>query len=382
MADASSTSPWLVVDPSQTPAPTDTSASTSSGLPDWVTNLFGTGANGLNMAGLGAAGLATAAQQYHNAGAYQDTANQAAALANPFGDRTMYKDKLAQSYNDPNAFLNDPGHQAILQRGMQNVAGQDAMRGYLGSGNMMKDLGSYQTQSDYTFLDQERQRLANLAGAQFDPQNAASDIMKGGDQKIQSQNAALQDLLMPFMAALSQPKGTTINNNNGANPLSTDNFKSLTPAAIAAIPKFASPADVAKWFSDHASMAGGSAADLIKAYVNSPGGDPATMSLLASMKQDPTYAPFFQQPTGPGVGGTNPFDPNNTNTGSNGSLGTGGEPTGTVTVGPITRLPDGNGNDMGGTAPTVTDIANGVNTPVGNSSSNSFTDQLNQFTLD
>jgi hypothetical protein len=197
---------------------TSNTADPQGTTPSWMTQLFGDGSNGGLFGGGGAtnaftlAGLGSAAQMFNNSNQYKDTAQTAANMANPFGDRSYYADQLKKSYQDPTAFLNDPGHQVLLQRGLNDVSAQNAAKGYLGSGNMLVDLSKYASDSNATYLDNERKTMANLAGAQFDPSNAANMLMKGNDQSITAQNSALSALMAPFMAQMGQNK---INNTNG-----------------------------------------------------------------------------------------------------------------------------------------------------------------------
>jgi hypothetical protein len=217
--------------------------------------------------------MAQALQQYNNAGKYTTLGQKAAETANPFGDRSYYRDRLRASYDDPSAILNDPGHQVVLQRGMQNVAGQDAMRGYLGSGNMAKDLSKYQSDTESTYLDAERARLANLAGAQFDPANAGKFIMEGGKQSIDSQNAALAAMFTQFNQAGKGGKST--------NP--TESAPDLVKYAANAISGLSSPGDIVKQLASMASLGGSSAMELWNKLMSEPNVSPATKSLLSQI---------------------------------------------------------------------------------------------------
>jgi len=128
----------------------------SGTTPSWITQIFGDGKNGGLFGGgsgggsnaITMAGLAAALQQWHNANQYQQVAQQAAGMANPFGDRSQYKDMLSQSYKDPTTILNDPAHQILLKRGLDDVASNNAAKGYLGSGNMAVDLSKYASDSN------------------------------------------------------------------------------------------------------------------------------------------------------------------------------------------------------------------------------------------
>jgi len=247
--------------------------------PSWVTQVFGDGTNGGPMGGGGInpltmAGLATAAQQYANSGQYNQTAQDAAKIANPMGDRSYYVDQLKRSYTDPTSFLNDPGNQAALKIAMDKTAASNAAQGYLGSGNMLFDLQNTAQTQNQTYLQSIRDSLGKMAGAQFDPQNAANDLMKGKDQQLQSQNAALAALMMPLAAQNSQNQ---INGSKSTNPISG----------------LSNPKDIANTVVRLATQSGSSAANFFRQIMNDPTLDQSTRDILNSMQQDPQYAGMF-----------------------------------------------------------------------------------------
>lgn len=180
-----------------------------SGLGDALGGLLNLmpGSSGSNpAAGLMVPSWLAAYQQWQNAGKYRDTAERASQYGDPFGqkNREYYQGLMRQSYEDPTAFLNDPGHQAKLKMGLGAVERQNAAKGYMGSGNMMADLSAYTTDLNNTYLDQERARLQPLTGAQFNPASAGEMLLRGNDQAIQSENNALDNLMMPFLMNMGQ----------------------------------------------------------------------------------------------------------------------------------------------------------------------------------
>lgn len=182
------------------------------GLPKDILNLM-PGSDGKSIAaGLMIPSWLSAYKQWEDSGKYGEVAKEAAKYGDPFGqaNREYYQQQLKKSYEDPAAFLNDPGHQAKLKSGLDQVSRQDAMKGYLGSGNMAADLSAYTTNLNNQFLDQERARLQPLTGAQFNPAAAGEFLMRGNEQEINSQNAALQALMYPFMMNAGE---NHINNN-------------------------------------------------------------------------------------------------------------------------------------------------------------------------
>jgi hypothetical protein len=225
-----------------------------------------------------------AMQQYNNAGKYTDLGREAAGVANPFGDRSFYRDRLRQSYDDPSTILNDPGHQMQIKRGLDSVASNNAMKGYLGSGNMAIDLSKFASDSDATYLDAERKQLGHLAGADFDPANAGRFIMDGGKLSVESQNKALDALFTQF--------------NNKNSPQNQDPKKISTNDIARTINGLTDPISIARALGQF----GGSATDLVMRLLTSGNNISAsTRSILETMTKDPQYAGLFT--TGGGMDG-------------------------------------------------------------------------------
>ncbi len=261
--------------PTYTEAPTPSAPADASGgdsgfnIGDFIQKYIGgSGGNAGNMSAFLPA-FAQAYTQYNNAGKYQDLGNKAAEVANPFGDRSYYVNRLRQSYDDPSAILNDPGHKIQVQRGLDTVTAQNAAKGYLGSGNMLVDLSKYASDSDATYLDAERKQLGNFAGAQFDPSNAAQMIMKGGQQEIDAKNKALDAMF------------TGLNMN--PNPADRAPGSTLGKSALDTINGLTSPSQIAAQISSMASMAGSSAKDIMSYLMSNPNVSDSTKSILSSI---------------------------------------------------------------------------------------------------
>lgn len=176
------------------------------------------------------AALAQAYKQWTDADKYSETAKEAMKYGDPFGqaNREKYQRMFAETYDNPEKFLNDPGHQAKLKSGLDTVSRQDAMKGYMGSGNMAADLSAYTTNLNNQFLDQERGRLTPLMGAQFDPSKAGEFLMRGNEQSIAAKNAALGSIFSIFGRGVGQSNAnktpaTIIQNNVGGGNASGGN---------------------------------------------------------------------------------------------------------------------------------------------------------------
>jgi hypothetical protein len=273
----------------------------------WLTQIFGDGSNGGLFGGNGMnavsmAGLASALKMFNDSGQYQKTAEDASKMANPFGDRSYYVDRLKQSYMDPNSILNDPGHKALVARGLDAVDRSASSQGNQGNGGVMAELTKYAQDTDATYLSDERKNLANLAGAQFNPAESAKILMEGNNQKINSQNGALAALMAPFMAQMGQNR---VDNTTKKTPMDTG---SITKALATA----SSPNDIIKTLSGLASMGGHGVGSLIQQVLSSPDLSESTRSILTSMQNDPQYEGLFTTGGGtdlapPGYSDGNPF---------------------------------------------------------------------------
>lgn len=176
------------------------------GFLDGLLNMF-PGSSGSNpAAGMMVPSWLAALKQWQNAGKYRETAQEASKYGDPFGqaNRNRAQQMLWQTYDDPTAFLNDPGHLARTKFGQDRIAAQNASKGYLGSGNMTADMMEFQSNLDAQHLDNERARLTPLTGAQFNPAAAGEMLLRGNDQAIESENNALDNLMMPFLMNMGQ----------------------------------------------------------------------------------------------------------------------------------------------------------------------------------
>ncbi len=228
-------------------------------------------------------GIAGAVSGYNGANNYEQLGREAADRADPFGSRDFYRDRLRTSYDDPSAILNDPGHQISVQRGLGQVQATNAAKGYLGSGRMLQELSKYASDSDATYLDAERKQLGNLAGAQFDPANAARAIMEGGTLAQKSRQGALDALV------------TGLKHNGGLG--GSGGSVSVPDSVLKTLNGLSSPADIAKQIASFASMSGGTVKDIWNYLMNNPNASESTKAILADIGKNPDgYG--FGDPTG------------------------------------------------------------------------------------
>lgn len=114
--------------------------------------------------------------------------------SDPFGpQRAMYQQQLASAMTDPNAFANSPGYLAAMKSSEEAIRRQAAKSGYLGSGNLLNTISENAADQMWKYRDQELQRLAQLAGAQFGPNVSgfASPALDAINTKYNGRNQAL-----------------------------------------------------------------------------------------------------------------------------------------------------------------------------------------------
>lgn len=148
--------------------------------------------------------LATAAKQWDSAEKYRQLGNQAADRADPFGQyRRGYGDRLQSLYDDPSQIENTPGYKFALNQALDSTQSRLRASGQLGSSQMQNALVNQASGMAQQTWNTEADRLARLAGAQFDPANAARMQMEGGKLEQQAQSDALASAMFPFIGDAS-----------------------------------------------------------------------------------------------------------------------------------------------------------------------------------
>jgi hypothetical protein len=147
-------------------------------------------------AGLGAYG------QYQNAQELRDATQQGIERTDPFGpQRQMYQGMLADSYNNPNFFNNNPVLQGIRNTTQNDVSRQMASRGYNMSGREMSEMGSRLQDESMRYALPFQQQLAQNAGANINPGNVGQLGLEGATRAGQASMNA-QGGGMNFLANL------------------------------------------------------------------------------------------------------------------------------------------------------------------------------------
>lgn len=158
--------------------------------------------------------LITAKQQWDQAGNYQKDAEKYAAQLDPFGSqRGMYQGKLADIWNDPQAFLDAPAYQQLRKDNVAAAMSRAGAEGFNNSGRMAQEGMAYLQGKDWEQISKMRDQLAHNAGADIGPGAAAAILSEGMKGKYASQNAALAALGRPFNS-----NGSSFN--QGGNPTS------------------------------------------------------------------------------------------------------------------------------------------------------------------
>jgi hypothetical protein len=254
--------------------------------------------------------VGTAIQQWNQAGQYQDLGNRAADRADPFGQyRRGYGDQLQHLYEDPSAIENTPGYKFALNQSLGATESRLRAMGLTGSSQMQKALVDQASGMAAQTWNQEANRLAQLAGSQFDPARAAAMQMEGGRLKMQAQSNALGSLMYPF--------GPGAGGGGGQNGGSGSPSRSALPTTGGGGP--------ASWFQRAAQSSGpggiiqggGTAMNLFNKWLTSPDEmTEADIRMLENMGVDTgidlggsDYAPAGYDPTGFGGWGDAQYDP-------------------------------------------------------------------------
>lgn len=165
--------------------------------------LLGTGVNsgqgslmGTIGAGLGAAG------QYKNAQEIRNATQQGIERQDPFGgQRAQYQGMLANSYNDPNFFANNPTMQGLRDTAMNATDRRMAAGGYNMSGRQMDELNKSGLNESFKYALPFQQQLAQNAGANIQPGNVG-DLSLRGAQAAGTADLNAQGGAMNFLANL------------------------------------------------------------------------------------------------------------------------------------------------------------------------------------
>ncbi|MHB8602199.1 MAG: hypothetical protein ACYC9R_06455 [Nitrosotalea sp.] len=180
---------------------------------------------------------AAAFKQFQDAGTYNQLGHEAASVANPYGpSRASAITNLNNLEADPNKYLaSAPDYQAALSQGLDQAARIDAAKGEGNSGLGTNDQIKYASQLAAQYLNQDRQALMQEAGVGFNPANAASDIMQGGQLAVTSSDAALSSMFAPFGQNARQNGLTNSGLTPGGNALGSGNIVGPVTAAARAL---------------------------------------------------------------------------------------------------------------------------------------------------
>ncbi len=163
--------------------------------------------------------LATAYQQYHNAGQYTDQAEKYAGTLNPYGSyRDAAAQKLAALQADPSSIQDTPGYKFALQQMMGAVGNRDNRSYGVGAGTTTNDMMTQaQGLASKTYNDTINQ-YSNQAGVNIGPSAAAGILQTGMQGNIASQNNAINALMSPFGPG-NNTGGNTVNTSDLYNTL-------------------------------------------------------------------------------------------------------------------------------------------------------------------
>lgn len=157
-------------------------ASGGGGIEGLLKGLLPSTAAGWAKAGLGGYQLYQSQQLKKMAETYLEKADPMAKY------RAGYAEKLAALMANPSSITSVPGYQA----GLEAVRASGAGQGWTSGGNMMVALNKY----GGDFYNQEASRLAQLAGAQFNPATSASMGISAGLGTAGYENEAWKNILL------------------------------------------------------------------------------------------------------------------------------------------------------------------------------------------
>ncbi len=189
----------------------------------------GSGALGTTNLSMLLPAMATAYQQYKNAGDYTSEAEKYAGTLNPYGQyRDAAAQKLAALQADPSSIANTPGYKFALQQMMGAAANRDNRSFGVGAGTTTNDMMTQaQGLASKTYNDTISQ-LSNQAGVGIGPSAAAGILQTGMQGNIASKNNAINALLSPFGPG-NNTGGNTVNTSDLYNTLFGGNTSSPSP---------------------------------------------------------------------------------------------------------------------------------------------------------
>jgi hypothetical protein len=122
-----------------------------------------------------------------------------AGIAGSQNQRQQYfADQLIDLMQNPNKIFEDAGYQASFDQGMQAVERSSSAQGFAGSGNAAVALQRFGQSFSSTYLQQQKNLLASLSGAQFNPASAGQVAQGSYDASYQQLGGALSSLGYAF----------------------------------------------------------------------------------------------------------------------------------------------------------------------------------------
>lgn len=184
---------------------------------DWSSLFSGGGGGGLDWGRMlaGAGGIASGlASGMYIAPKVAQAGKDAAAMANPFaGNNQFYIDRMNALQKDPSQIVNTPGYKFALSQGLDAVQGKDTRSFGLGAGSTNADETKFASGLASQTYDKEMERLMQLSGANWNPKDAAGNLMTGAMGSASLQQSGINEAIRGF-SNLFNP-GNNINNNNG-----------------------------------------------------------------------------------------------------------------------------------------------------------------------
>jgi len=173
------------------------SASTPIGIPSSSGGLSGI-LGGMSSGGWGSvAKIGLSLYDLYSSEQQRKLAEQLAMQADPFASqRAYYANQLAKLQADPASYMaNDPSYKFMMEQGLEAIRRRMAAGGYANSGNELLALQEYGQGLAAQTLAQEKQRLAELAGAGISGGATAAQLSLMGQQALPNSVGRVAGLL-------------------------------------------------------------------------------------------------------------------------------------------------------------------------------------------
>lgn len=145
------------------------------------------------------AAVVSAASSAYGAYSSKRAGDKMARLGRTQAARQAYYDsELRALQEDPSRIFSDPGYMETQRQGIQAIERAGTLKGFTGSGNAAIELQKFGTSFATDYLMKQKQLLASLSGAQFNPASAMSAGAEATNQAFAQLGNSLASLGYSF----------------------------------------------------------------------------------------------------------------------------------------------------------------------------------------